>query len=217
VALSKPGLSAMLSSVNGKALLKLGSKAVKEETYFTAFQNEIDHVLIYEFGPKVTLNESVELTITYDPLNWPDAGKLFIYHKDGNNWTRLRTQVYTNETKVKTRVNVLGQFKLGYDPSYEGTNLVPSVFALKQNYPNPFNPSTTILYDVPEDTKLNLTIYNLLGQKVKALYSGNQLAGTYRTIWNGTNDREQTVASGIYFYRLETQSFVKTQKMLLIK
>ncbi|MBL7994655.1 cadherin-like domain-containing protein [bacterium] len=217
VALSKPGLLAVLSSLNGKALLKIGSKAVKEETYFTAFQNEDALELIYEFGPKAVLNEAVELTVSYDPSNWPDAGKLFIYHKEGDNWTRLRTQVYTGELRVKARVGALGKFKLGYDASYEGTNIVPAVFALKQNYPNPFNPSTTITYDVPEDTKLNLTIYNLLGQKVKTLYSGSQIAGSYKTLWNGTNDRGQAVASGIYFYRLETQSFIKTQKMLLIK
>ena len=218
VTVSKPGLSATLSSVNGKALLKLSAKAIKEETYFTAFdESRSPSEMIYEFGPKLTLNDAVELTIAYDPQDFPDAGKLFIYHKEGDNWIRLRSQVYINEQIVKTRISVLGLFKLGYDPSYEGTNVVPTVFALKQNYPNPFNPSTTITYDVPEDTKLNLTIYNLLGQKVKTLYSGNQLAGTYHTIWNGTNERGQSVASGIYFYRLETKSFVKTQKMLLIK
>ncbi|KAB2881295.1 T9SS type A sorting domain-containing protein, partial [bacterium] len=217
VALSKPGLSATLSSLNGKALLKIGSQAVKEETYFTAFQHEDVMEMTYEFGPNTALHETVELTLTYDPSNWPDAGKLFIYHKENDNWTRLRTQVYTGELKVKARVAALGKFKLGYDASFEGTNIVPAVFALKQNYPNPFNPSTTISYDVPEDTKLNLTIYNLLGQKVRTLVSGSQIAGSYKTLWNGTNDRGQTVASGIYFYRLETQSFIKTQKMLLIK
>ncbi len=217
VALSKPGLSATLTSVNGRALLKVGTKAVKEETYFTAFDNEASQETIYEFGPKGALNDAVELSMAYDPQRWNDAGKLFIYHKEGDNWIRMRTQVYTKELKVVARTNTLGQFKLGYDPSFEGTNIVPSVFALKQNYPNPFNPTTTISYDLPEDTKLTLTIYNLLGQKVKTLYAGNQLAGTYQAVWNGTNDRGLTVASGIYFYRLETKSFVRTQKMLFIK
>ncbi|NUM82500.1 T9SS type A sorting domain-containing protein, partial [bacterium] len=93
----------------------------------------------------------------------------------------------------------------------------PTEFALKQNYPNPFNPSTTIAFDLPQDGNLKLIVYNLLGQRVKTLYSGFQLAGSYRMNWDGKNELGQQVASGVYLYRVEAGAFVKTKKMMLIK
>jgi hypothetical protein len=94
---------------------------------------------------------------------------------------------------------------------------LPTEFAIAQNYPNPFNPTTTIQYDLPEDGRLLVTVYNMLGQQVKTLYNGNQLAGSYTTVWDATNDRGDRIASGIYFYRIQSGRFVQTRKMLLLR
>jgi hypothetical protein len=85
-------------------------------------------------------------------------------------------------------------------------------FGLHQNYPNPFNPSTTISFTLGSPTDVNLKIYNLLGEEIESLISGNRPAGTYRVEWipNG-------VASGIYFYRMEAGGFVETRKLILMK
>jgi len=95
---------------------------------------------------------------------------------------------------------------------------VPAAFALNQNYPNPFNPSTTIAYQLKSNTKVNLDVYNSLGQHVRTLVNNEQKqAGSYKTQWNGLNDAGQHVASGIYMYRLKAGDQVQTMKMVMMK
>ncbi len=89
---------------------------------------------------------------------------------------------------------------------------MPYEFSLQQNYPNPFNPSTEISFSLPRMSFVNLNVYNLLGQKVETLVNKEIEAGNYNVNWDG-----QDVASGIYFYRLETGDFVETKKMVLLK
>jgi hypothetical protein len=120
-------------------------------------------------------------------------------------------QVYAapGETGVTLAVTTLG---VGDDP-----NAVPLVFALHQNYPNPFNPSTTIRYALPTESRVTLTVFNLLGQKVATLIDGIQSAGERSVRWTGT-------ASGLYFYQLNAtsttdshRSFSDTRTMILMK
>ncbi len=89
---------------------------------------------------------------------------------------------------------------------------------LLQNYPNPFNPETTISFALKEACKdLELNIYNVKGQLVKTLLKGNVEAGSHSLVWNGTNSSEQAVASGVYYYKLETGNQTLTKKMILMK
>ena len=94
---------------------------------------------------------------------------------------------------------------------------VPVEYDLAQNYPNPFNPETVISYALPTATDVNLSIYNVLGQKVRTLVNGYRTAKVHEVTWNGLNDNNASVPSGIYFYRLETKDFSKTVRMLLIR
>lgn len=94
---------------------------------------------------------------------------------------------------------------------------IPGNFSLAQNYPNPFNARTIISYSLPEDSKVEITIYNILGQRVKTLMNEYQLAGYKRVIWDGTNQKGKTVASGIYFYSIKAGDFTSSKKMLLLK
>ncbi len=89
---------------------------------------------------------------------------------------------------------------------------VPASFSLAQNYPNPFNPTTTINYGLAKSCKVNLSVYNLLGKKVLTIVNSYQPAGYYAVTLNG-----QQLASGMYFYRIETEHFRQTHKMLLLK
>jgi hypothetical protein len=88
----------------------------------------------------------------------------------------------------------------------------PSACALAQNYPNPFNPSTEISYALPVDAHVTLTVYNLLGQEIVTLVDGERSAGRHTVSWTATGH-----ASGIYFYRLHTDDFSTTRKMVFMK
>ena len=91
---------------------------------------------------------------------------------------------------------------------------------LHQNYPNPFNPETTISYQLPENSNVELAVYNLKGQKVKQLISnsaGQLSAGQYSVIWNGKDDSGKAVSSGIYFYKMKTDNHEEAKKMILLK
>jgi len=101
--------------------------------------------------------------------------------------------------------------------SGEEAVIIPVVTALKGNYPNPFNPSTTIAFDMAREGHVNIEIYNIKGQRVKTLVSGEYAAGSYRVVWNGDDAVGRAVGSGVYFYRMTTTGYVKTQKMLLMK
>lgn len=85
------------------------------------------------------------------------------------------------------------------------------------HYPNPFNPETVINYSLPQESKVELTIYNIRDQRVNRLVNNEQPAGDYRVVWNGTNERGERVSSGVYFYRLTAGDRSLNRKMLLLK
>ncbi len=90
--------------------------------------------------------------------------------------------------------------------------------SLAQNYPNPFNPTTKISFTLAKDANnVELSIYNLKGQKVKTLAKDNFSKGSYSYVWNGVNDQDKAVASGVYFYKLKAGNQTSTKKMVLMK
>ncbi len=93
----------------------------------------------------------------------------------------------------------------------------PFEFALEQNYPNPFNPSTDIVYTLPRQEHVRLTVYNNLGQRITTLVNERQSRGVYHTHWHGRDDEGRTVNSGLYLYTLQAGDFVKTRKMIFVR
>jgi len=89
---------------------------------------------------------------------------------------------------------------------------IPETIVLKQNYPNPFNPSTTIEFGTPENQFVMLVVYNLLGEQISVLVKENLTAGNYKANWNAAD-----LPSGIYFYKLITEKFIETKKMIFLK
>ena len=96
-------------------------------------------------------------------------------------------------------------------------SVIPSVFALHQNYPNPFNPVTEIQFDVPVESQVTLTIYNIMGQEVTTLTNRTLRAGFHSVRWDGTNGQGELVSTGVYFYRLTSPAFTSTKKMIMVK
>ena len=99
----------------------------------------------------------------------------------------------------------------------EGETPLPTSLALRQNYPNPFNPATTIPFDLPERTRLSLSIYDLRGREIAQLFSGEMPPGSHAVVWQGQDGQGRTMSSGIYIARLSTPAVVRTIKVLLIK
>ncbi|MFO7889858.1 MAG: T9SS type A sorting domain-containing protein [bacterium] len=93
----------------------------------------------------------------------------------------------------------------------------PLTFALDQNYPNPFNPETQIHYSIPKTVNVTISVYNLLGQKITTLVNGKKQAGKHVITWNGRDDFDHQVSSGIYIYSIKAGDFSDTNKMLLMK
>jgi len=93
----------------------------------------------------------------------------------------------------------------------------PQGFALEQNFPNPFNPITTLRYDLPENSYVNVIIYDMLGREVKTLVNQTQDAGYKSVIWDATNDYGKPVSAGVYLYQIQAGEFVQTKKMVLLK
>ena len=93
----------------------------------------------------------------------------------------------------------------------------PKEFSLYQNYPNPFNPETVIAYELKGTAFVILKLYDLMGKEVITLVDEKQTEGRYEVVWNGRNKYGKEVSSGIYFYRLKTDAFSQTRKMILIR
>lgn len=92
----------------------------------------------------------------------------------------------------------------------------PSTTSLKQNYPNPFNPSTMMIYHLPHASEVELSVFDLLGKRVRTLVQDRQQPGQYRVLWNGHDDHGVAVPSGVYLYRLQTGNFMQARKMIFV-
>jgi predicted outer membrane repeat protein len=99
----------------------------------------------------------------------------------------------------------------------EDEPVLPRRFVITQNYPNPFNPVTTIEYSLPRQSHVSIEIYNVLGQRVRALVDREESTGSYTITWDGTTSLGQPAATGIYLYRIQAGEYVETKKMLLLK
>jgi hypothetical protein len=111
-------------------------------------------------------------------------------------------------------VKLLVDQPTGVDDDYSA---VPKNYSLNQNYPNPFNPETVIEYSLAAAGHVTLTVFNVVGQKVVDVVNGYESAGHKQAVWNGRDENGREVQSGVYFYRLTSDNFSMTRKMMLLK
>lgn len=93
---------------------------------------------------------------------------------------------------------------------------MPAGYYLYQNYPNPFNPATTITYSIPEAAEIQVSIYNMKGNKIKTYVTDHKNAGQYSIIWNGKNDSGYDVSTGVYLITLHANEYTATKKVMLL-
>lgn len=153
------------------------------------------------------------VNVTVSPLQLQYNGQMYYFQ----NWFGTGNGSYTGNNPV-CQVTMLGPINemCFFDTINVGINQIsseiPDKYNLYQNYPNPFNPETNIKFDIAKTGTVKLKIYDLLGKEVESLYSGKLNAGKYEFKFNGKN-----LASGIYFYKLETENYNKILRMVLIK
>jgi hypothetical protein len=107
--------------------------------------------------------------------------------------------------------------KVEIEIRYSGEPGLPLDYALSQNFPNPFNPTTSVQFTVPKEGLVTIKVYDMLGQAVVDLYSGNAQAGTYTLNWNGKDNSGNAVSSGSYIYKMTAGDFVQSKKMTFLK
>jgi hypothetical protein len=145
--------------------------------------------------------ETIEITPT--SMENPSHDLMFIYLDDSKNLVDEQPE-FGDITVALSEIT-------GVDPA------LPTKFELHQNAPNPFNPITGINYDLPKASFVRLEVFNILGQNVKTLVDDYQEAGFQSITWDGTNNNNTPVASGMYFYRIEADDFQATKKMMMLK
>ena len=147
-----------------------------------------------------------------------DEGEFF-----AANVPSVAVPIIVNEPGETTNINFhLNSDYVGIDDAING---LPDNYVLNQNYPNPFNPITHIQYGLPEQSDVTVIIYNIVGRKIKEFQLSNQKAGWHEIVWNGTNDHQQKVSTGIYIYQMralrqssgQAPDFIQTKKMVFMK
>ncbi len=161
----------------------------------------------------VTFNEN----ILYASTDNHEGGQLGVAHSSHQN--KFLIAYAFEDTAASSGRDVYGFMVNGSEPTCvdcDPTTLVKSL-KLNQNFPNPFNPATEIEYSIPARENVSVSIYDITGRKIRTLVDESQSAGSYTIRWNGLNDQNRQVASGIYMYQLKYGNKVLTKKMSLIR
>ena len=147
-----------------------------------------------------------ELRLDPVVMKSPSHRLTYVYNRRSNPNSYAHDEVYPEFEGISVALSGLA-----------GGNL-PTTYSLEQNYPNPFNPSTEIAFALPAPSNVQLEVFNVLGQQVNTIFSGELPAGNHTVTWQGDDAEGRKVSSGVYFYRLSTDSeFTDTRKMLLVK
>ena len=183
-------------------------------------KNEVFQIMLLDPAHYTTLTGDGEIIVQYKEVketssntigienHSQDVGLQYVFNNDYDQ----TASVLTNEIAIKFTTEV--PFFNLYTSVNEFQDPDKTGFYLKQNQPNPFSSNTWINYELPETSNVLLDIFNVNGELVQTLQNGQQPAGKYSVMWNGQNVYQSRVKPGIYFYRLKTDSFIETMKLL---
>lgn len=183
--------------------------AIEIRDWFVVYQSDSilnNKEIILEFVPDIGRGKMNISNLSGDDINplalqINDSVAVIWEHLDGDS-----SQIYWAKEKFRPYTNI------DEERIFTSTN-----FTLSQNYPNPFNPRTTIKYFIPYSTKISINIYNILGKRIRTVISEKFQVGNMEIVWDGKNDNDNIVSSGIYYYVLEYGSQKLFRKMVLIR
>lgn len=166
------------------------------------------------------LEQDVDDAIETESSNYLTLQMLDLFDMTPGDSIRFATLILASETLEgldhQAEMAMQRLFDLTIVGIQDDTQL-PIRYVLHQNYPNPFNPKTTIRFDIPQVSDITLEIFNIKGQKVRTLAQNKMHTGFHSIQWDGTNDQGIPLASGMYFYRLDTGKFRSVKKLVLMK
>jgi subtilisin family serine protease len=214
---------------------------IRDTIYFVATDiiRVINPSMVTPNGGEVVATGSAIDVVWVNPSEWTvDYADLYYTVDEGETWVELAMGVTGNsyvwttpETPAESaqlRVLVFDRDGLlGYDSSDEPfvitsgaspvEQAIPLVYGLAQNFPNPFNPQTEIRFELPHPGNTRLKVFDIRGRLVKDLVSGHMGAGRHSVVWMGRDNGGRQVASGVYYYRIESGKFMETRRMTLVK
>jgi hypothetical protein len=229
----KSAKGGLITSTDGKMELEVPPGALQNDTYLIAFAGNSN---VLNDKIEDSLNERFSQLYTISPIGYKlkkpailkikldriSSDELTIAYWDSDRWVALKSTITSKGDLILAEVWELGHFTVAKRSNlreeYSRDDVaIPSKFELYQNYPNPFNPSTSIKFDLPEESFVTLKIYDILGREVKTLVNEYRPAGSYTITWNGIDESGRKVGSGVYLYRMIAGNFRKTLKMILAK
>ena len=179
----------------------------------------------HEFGLSMAYDTTNTILFTWNNAGW-DSLLTSVVLQDAFGGAMINVDMLT-ETSLTVDNPAFTQLKLLVTPNAVGLgNLLaledeisslPEKYGLNQAYPNPFNPSTEIVFSVSEGGVVDLIVYDILGRKINTLASGYHQPNRYRAVWNGTDEKGFQVPAGVYFYRMNTETFSDVKKIILLK
>jgi hypothetical protein len=216
-------MSSVFVSLDPVAIESVGYDFLRSE--FTVDRNPLAGTYVQMDGVDDYLHQAA------DSLNWPsgikydpDSTGVHVYslgtHEHWDNATDMKYSRNLNPTSG-TGIELIETEQTATSVAERENS--PEYFRIYPNYPNPFNPSTTIAYSLPEKSSVEIKIFDLQGREIRSFTVGAQSPGYQRVVWNGTNDRGNPIASGVYVYRVTASSlgdgktFAQSAKMLLLK
>lgn len=193
-----------------------GNPVPVELTSFTANTDENKIILSWETATEKN-NAGFDIERSSDKKNFYAIGNV----KGRGTTTEKQSYTYTDKISGGGKFYYrLKQIDFNGSFTYSNTlevSALPIVFSLSQNYPNPFNPSTTIKFQLPQKERVVLEVFNTLGEKVKTLVDDIKDPGFYEAKWDGTNNNNIDVATGVYIYRIMAGKFILSKKMMFLK
>jgi hypothetical protein len=208
---------ALYSGEEGDLGIPINSRPASLEGYYKLTSAENDflqiQVFLYKNGSGVGVGaKDLNVVGSYTKFNCdivyfvpggdvPDTALIIITVANSSFFTHVGTKMFIDDLSWSSTTDISNS-----------DNQIPNKFSLGQNYPNPFNPSTRIQYQVSSNSQVNLKVYDVLGNEVATLVDEYKPAGNYEIEFSAEN-----LSSGIYFYKLQSNNFVETKKMILLR
>lgn len=234
IGMAKPLAAMDMNLPNGLGRLSVPSNAVNSSRFIVASRRAASREVVSQFPdlPEgvqlvsdiisvghegVNLDRTAQLSLSFAAEYAAESSDLGVYLLREGEWQYVGGRINIESSTIQVETNHLGRFIIARGDHPVEDMMLPDVMTLDQNYPNPFNPSTTITFSLPNDASVNVKVFNMLGQEVASLADGYFQRGRHELVWNAHDADQRRIASGVYFYSIESGDLRLVKKMVVLK